>query len=426
MFKPSTARNATFLLIFMLFSSILIAQISQFRGPERTGKFPDTNLLKIWPENGPELVLEYEGIGKGWSSVISNGKYIFASGKKDSMDYLTCIDFEGNKKWQLAYGKAWEDSYPETRGTPTVEGDRIYVISGMGELTCLAVETGIIHWKVNVDKGYHAEWHRWGVSESPLIVDDKVICSPAGTLTNFVAFDKMSGVPIWSTEGNNGQRSYMSPILHEFNSKNYILGASASDLFIVDPEDGNIMCSYKYFDPARWEHQPKGLIWANSPVVINDMIFISKGYDYPAKMLKVSEDLSSIEEVYTNTTLDNHHHGIIELDGYMYGSNWINNRQGNWVCSKWENGQVMYEEEWESKGQMIYADSLLYLFLERSGDVALVKPDTSGFKLISSFKVEKGRRPFWAHPYIYDGKLFLRAGDHLMVYDIKKEVVSSE
>jgi outer membrane protein assembly factor BamB len=406
--------------LFVFTYLTISAQVYQFRGPDRDGKFPEKGLLQEWPVEGPNLILEFEGIGDGWSSVIYDGDQIYASGKVDSMDQLTCIDLEGNLKWQVAYGRAWEDSYPNTRSTPTVEGDRVYIISGMGEVVCLDKNNGAINWKIDADKKYQADWHLWGVAESPLIVDDKVICSPAGFLTNFVAFDKITGKEIWRTTGNDSQRSYVSPVLHEFNGRDYIIGASASDLFIVDPENGEIMVSYKYFDPEVWKWQPKGLIWANSPIAVNDRIFISKGYDYAAKMLKVSEDLRSIEEVYTNTMLDNHHHGIIELDGYLYGSNWINNSNGNWVCIKWEDGQTMYEEKWVSKGQMIYADGKLYLFNERSGEVALVEPDPGAFKLISSFKVDHGRRPFWSHPYIFDGKLFLRADDTLMVYDIRE------
>ncbi len=395
------------------------AQIYQFRGPNRDGKFPESNLLKEWPEGGPELLLEYKGIGDGYSSVITNGKYIYASGRIETLDHLTCIDFEGKKLWQVAYGQAWDQSYPNTRSTPTIEEDRIYIISGVGELVCLNAGTGEINWKVAVDKDYQADWHNWGVSESPLIVDNKVICSPASAQATFVAFDKMTGAEIWKSPGTSGQRSYVSPILSTFNGKEYILGASASNLYIVDPENGALLSSYKYFDSSIWKWQPKGMIWANSPVVKGNMIFLSIGYNYPAKMIKVSDDLTSIEEVYTNELMDNHHHGLIELDGYLYGSYWINNGNGAWACLDWNTGEVMYDEKWNSKGEMVYADGLLYVYVEKRGNVGLVKPDPSGFEVISSFEVEKGSGPHWSHPYIFDGKMFLRHGDVLMVYSLR-------
>jgi outer membrane protein assembly factor BamB len=335
------------------------------------------------------------------------------------MDHLTCIDFEGKQLWQVAYGRSWNQGTPNTRITPTIEDDRIYIHSGMGGLVCLNAGSGDINWKIDVDKDYQAEWHNWGVAESPLIVGDKVISSPGSAKAVFVAFDKMTGKEIWKSPGFDGNRSYVSPILHTFNGKEYILGASASDLYIVDPDNGEIKASYKYFDSSLWRWQPKGMIWANSPVVKGNMIFLSIGYNYPAKMLRVNDDVSSLEEVYTNEVLDNHHHGLIEHDGYLYGSYWISNGSGNWACIDWNTGKVMYDEKWNSKGQMVYADGMLYVYDEKRGNVGLVQPDPSGFKVISSFVIEKGTGQHWSHPYLYEGKMFLRHGNVLMVYRIK-------
>jgi hypothetical protein len=161
------------------------------------------------------------------------------------------------------------------------------------------------------------------------------------------------------------------------------------------------------------------MIWVNSPIVKGNMIFISMGYDYPAKMLKVNDEVTSIEEVYTNMTLDNHHHGLVELNGYLYGSYWVHNNAGQWACLDWNTGEVMYDEPWNSKGEMVYADSMLYVYVEKGGYVGLVKPDPSGFKVISSFQIEKGNGPHWSHPYLFDGKMLLRHGNFLMVYSLR-------
>ena len=159
----------------------------------------------------------------------------------------------------------------------------------------------------------------------------------------------------------------------------------------MDPENGEIRTSYKYFDPSLWKWQPKGIIWANSPVVQGNTIFLSIGYDYPAKMLRVNDEVTSVEEVYTDTLMDNHHHGLIELDGYLYGSYWISNGSGGWACLDWNTGEAMYDESWNSKGGMVYADGMLYVYEEKRRNVGLVKPDPSGFQVISSFQVEKGK-----------------------------------
>ncbi len=408
-----------FLALLLTSPFILNAQISQFRGPERDGKFPDKDLLKEWPENGPELIIEVDSLGKGYSSVIATDKYIYVTGMIDTLDYLTCIDYEGNKKWQLAFGESWKKSFPDTRGSVTIEEDRIYVISGIGELVCLNSETGDISWKINVDKDYSADWHSWGISESPLIVDDKVICSPGGNETSVVAFNKMTGEEIWKTKSVGGQRAYSSPTIYEHNGFRFILANTANKLMAIHPENGDIAWTYDYYGLGNWTYQP-GLIWTNTPTWKEDRIFLSKGYNYPAVMLKMDSLGTSVSEVFVDHTLDNHHHGLIELDGFIYGSNWKNNRKGKWVCMNWETGEIEYVHEWKNKGSVVSAEGLLYCYEEKSGFVGLVKPSPKGFEVISSFQIKKGSGPHWAHPYIFDGKLFLRHGNVMQVYNISK------
>ncbi len=407
--------NLSFALLLLVF--IAVAQPVQWRGPQRDGKFPDTGLLQNWPKDGPQLIMKVEGIGKGYSSVVAADQNIFATGMIDTLDYLSCITPDGQIKWKVAYGRSWTKSFPETRSTPTVENDRIYIISGTGELVCLNVADGVIRWKVNVDKDYHSEWHIWGVSESPLIVDDKVICSPGGQTTSIVALDKMTGKLIWQSESVGGPRCYVSPIIYEYKQFRYILAATGTHLIALEPATGKVVWTFKYWDGDKWD-QP-GLIWANTPVFKGRDIFISMGYDYRNVMIEMNEEGTAVTEKWSNMVLDNHHHGLIELDGFIYGSNWISNSKGKWICMNWNTGEVKYETEWLTKGALVYADGLFYILEEKSGTVALVKPNPDKFDVVSSFKLQGGSGPFWSHPYIANGKLYLRHGEVLFVYNIK-------
>lgn len=410
-------KRISFSITLILVLVVTFAQPVQWRGPQRDGKFTDTGLLKKWPDAGPQLLLKVEGIGKGYSSVIATDQYIFATGMTDTLDYLSCITPEGKIKWRVPYGRSWTQSFPETRSTPTIENDRIYIISGTGQLVCLNLNDGTIRWKVNVDKDYQAEWHIWGVSESPLIVDDKVICTPGGKSTSVVALDKMTGKLVWQSESVGGPRCYISPIIYEYKQFRYILAATGTHLFAVEPESGKVIWTFKYWDGAKWD-QP-GLIWTNTPVVKGPEIFISMGYDYRNVMLAMSEDGKSVTEKWSNMVLDNHHHGLIELDGYLYGSNWQSNSKGKWVCMDWNSGETKYETDWLTKGSLVYADGMFYILEEKAGTVALVKPGSERFEVVSSFKLEGGSGPYWSHPFIANGKLYLRHGEVLFVYNIK-------
>lgn len=401
----------TTLLFLILLPLFAASQIAQFRGPARNGIYPDKNLLDKWPETGPQLVFTAEGIGSGWSSASANDQYIYITGMKDTLDYLSCIDYTGKIVWQVPYGRSWTKSFPDTRCTPTVEGNQVWVISGTGTLACFNATDGKKIWSVDVDKQFECDWFMWGVAESPLIVDDKVICSPYGKKTALVAFDKNTGKLIWQTRSVGGQRAYVSPALYEYKNFKYILSQSTEKVIAVNPENGDI----------AWEYTSKGeKIATNTPIFKDNEIFITRGYNSPSVMLQMAADGKSVSEKWIDTTLDCHHHGVVLIDGTIYGSNWITNGKGNWCSLNWNTGKIGYETNWFNKGAIISADNKLICYEEKSGHVALVKPDPTKFDVISSFKIDKGTGMYWSHPYIYKGKLFVRHGNFLMCYNISK------
>lgn len=409
----------TVTLIVLLFAGIsLAAQPTQWRGPNRDGHFTETGLLKVWPENGPEQVLEVEKIGNGWSSPVWAEGMIYVTGMIDTLDYLTAINPDGSFKWQVPYGRSWNKSFPDTRSTPVIEDNRIYVQSGTGQVSCINKESGKTIWEVEVDKIFEGEYHIWGNSETVLICDDKVIVSPGGKETSVVALNKLTGEKIWQTKSLGGPRAYASATIYEWNDFRYILAVIGTDLMAIVPETGEIAWSYRYWNPAHWDQD--GLIWTNTPVFKDNNIFLTMGYDYPAVMIEMDSTGTSAKEKFVDHTFDNHHHGVILNDGYLYGSNWLDNKRGKWICMKWDTGEIKYVADWDTKGAMVMADGLLYCYNER-GSVGLVKPDPDGFEVISEFRIRKGAGPHWAHPFIADGKLFMRHGDVLMVFDIKEK-----
>jgi outer membrane protein assembly factor BamB len=405
------------LLLLLTISCSLHSQSAQWRGPQRNGIYPDKELLKIWPEEGPELLFMVKGIGSGYSSAVEHEGIIYVTGKKDSLDYLSAINQKGEIIWQRAYGTAWNKTYADSRCTPTVEEERVYVLSGMGELVCLHARTGEEIWKVNVDEVFEAEYHLFGQVESPLIVDDLVISTPCGKKTTMVAFNKYSGALVWQSRSLNARRSYASPILHEHEGIRLILGMTSKDLIAVDPDSGTILWTYPYYLKTVEKGMDEiGINMTNTPLVFKDEIFLTSGYNCPAVMLKLASDGTSVSEKWVNPTLDNHHHGVVLLQGFIYGSNFYNNRFGKWVCVNWDNGEVMYVSPWKTKGSLVAADNLLYAYEEKSGHVGLIRPNPEGLEVISSFQVTEGEGPHWAHPSIYGGKLLIRHGDVLQAY----------
>jgi len=398
---------------------IAVAQDTQWRGPARDGIYPDTGLLESWPEGGPELLLKLEGLGNGYSTPILHQGHIYISGRRDTVEVLTKVNLQGQILWESTYGLSWDRSFPESRSTPTIEGDRIYIMGGKGRVSCLDTESGEILWSNNTHENYGGEFHRWGMAESLLLTDRAVISSPIGGPTSVVALDRSDGQVLWTSDSVAGVRSYVSPLMIEHRGRQMILITSSQMLFAVDPSTGEILWESDVVTGYTGDRNRRNL--TNTPLYHEGEIYLTTGYDAEAIMFRLRDDGQGVELKWKNDTLDNHHGGVVLLDGYIYGANWQGNGFGMWVCQEWETGKIMWEHEWVNKGSLIYADGMLYLFEEKRGGVALVKPSPGTFELISSFQPEGGAGPWWAHPSIYDRKLLLRHGEVLFVYDIAKK-----
>ena len=117
-----------------------------WRGPERSGTYPETGLLKEWPAGGPELLWETMDAGKGYSSPVIVGDRLYLTGmnEDETQEIFSAYTLDGKKVYEVAYSAPWGDTYPETRTTPAIDGDKAYVISGSGEIVCLDIKDGKI------------------------------------------------------------------------------------------------------------------------------------------------------------------------------------------------------------------------------------------------------------------------------------------
>jgi outer membrane protein assembly factor BamB len=402
---------------FLISSESIAIDWPQWRGPERNGVSQENNLLTIWPENGPDLLWSKEGLGKGFSSVSSANGRLYITGIVDKEEMLTALDLDGTIQWQTTYGSIWEDSYSEARTTPTIEGDRIYVISGMGKVVCFETSSGKIKWSADTVEEFDGEYHNWGIAESPLIVDNKVICSPGARESSVVAFDKNTGELLWQTKTLSEMANYCSPILINRGGKKIIATQLTESFVGINAEDGSVLWQDKYAD-----YQDDATdINIVSPIHYDGYIYVTSGYDDGGAMYELSKDGTKITRKWVDQTLDVHHGEVVRVGDYIYGSNWEGNKNGNWVCLDWNTGKVMYEEKWINKGSIITANGMLYCYEEKNGNFALVKATPEKFDIVSSFNIPQGKGPHWGHPSISDGRLYVRHGDALMVYDIGSE-----
>ena len=206
-----------------------------------------------------------------------------------------------------------------------------------------------------------------------------------------------------------------------YKGKRQIVGSTAKHIFGVNPENGEIEWSFGEWGPsdrdAKWPN-----IAPNTPIFKDGKLFFCHGYNINGVMLQLADDLKSVSVVWRTDVLDTHHGGYVEVNGTIYGSNWINNNQGNWCAIDWNTGAAGYETAWQGgkgKGSIIAADGMLYCYDERRGAVALVRPNPAKFDIVSEFRITKGVGPHWAHPVIVNGVLYIRHGFALMAYKVR-------
>ena len=408
-----------FLWLVMMTVQIQAQVISQWRGENRNGNYLEENLLGEWPENGPELLWSVDGIGEGYSSASVTEDAIYLTGLIDTLEYVTALDLDGNQLWQTVFGPGWNTTFAASRSTPTVIHDKVYVVSGLGHVACINRKTGDLDWKIDAHKKFEGEWDIWGVAESLLYFEGKIFYTPCGKRTTMVALDAMSGETIWESVSFPDSSAYVSPILINYEDRDMILSVTSNYIFAVDPENGDIIWRKTYTDIYPPIESPDFPISnTNSPLYHDGQLYVTSGYNHVGVMFKLNEDGSDADLIWTDSTLDVHHGGVVLLNGYIYGANWLHNGNGNWCCIDWKNGETMFEAAWINKGSIIGADNKLYCYEEKTGNIALVEPATNDFHVISTFRpIERGW-PHWSHLVIRNAVLYVRYEETLMAFNI--------
>lgn len=404
-------------LFFTASLTVGYCQLYEWRGPGRSGIYDESGLLKKWPENGPKLLWEAENMGDGYSSPTVTNDAVYVTGRRDISDVLVALTLDGKKKWETVYGQAWMANHTGSRCTPTYYKGNIFLVSGSGDIVCVGSD-GKIKWSKNHYSLYESKPIMFGISESPLVVDDKVIVSPGGKKASMVAFNIADGKVAWEAEPIEQEPQYVNPKLIEYAGKKMIVTVMGTHIFAVNAKDGKILWKLNYVDI----NAASGRVMKNhamTPLFRDGNILIANGYNWVALKLKLSTDGNSVQVVWENRNFDPQLGGTVLLGNNIYGTTHMSKPGDMWACVDWTTGKTLWTTRWYARGSVISADGMLYFFEEKSGHVALVKPDPSKLDIVSEFQITKGEGPFWAHPVISNGKLFIRHGSALMVYQIQ-------
>ncbi len=415
--------------VLMLINAVVMADSPDnswpnFRGPKRNGIAPDADLLTHWPTDGPTLVWETVGAGRGYSSLAIAGKRIYTLGDNpstadDKDEYLLCFDqVDGKQLWRAKLGPAWATGKPNwqsSRSTPSVDAERIYVLTAHGELICCET-SGRELWRKNLTKDFEGKKaDGWGYSESVLIDGDKVVCTPGGQRHTLVALDKRSGDTVWSASRPDDRGAgHASIVVAMAGSTRVYVQSTGSGPMGVRAKDGKLLWTYDI---------DKTTAVIPTPIVRDDLVFFSAGYVRGGALLRqvpTKDAEVSIQEVYPlKRELANKHGGIVLVGDYVYGDS---DDRGIPFCAELMSGDL----QWKSRGSgrdsasLAAADGHLYVRYA-DGTMTLVKASPEALEEVGSFKIPHGGdRPGWSHPVIADGKLYLREGDAILCYELRK------
>jgi outer membrane protein assembly factor BamB len=405
-----------------------------FRGPDRTAVSKETGLLTKWPADGPPLVWEARGAGRGYASLAIAGDRIFTLGDgpssaSDKDEYVVCFNRQtGKPLWSKKTGKPWtsgQPSWQSSRSTPTVDGGLVYIVTPYGQLICFEVADGHEKWRKNLRDDFEGrKGDSWGYSESVLIDGDHLICTPGGSKATMVALDKRTGSLIWkAVRGGDRGACHSSIVPSEIGGTRVYVQTTASGPLGVRATDGKLLWSHP-IDPT-----PAVI---PTPIVRGDLVFYSIGYKRGGILFRQIAAPGSgsgggvdIKEIYPlNPRLANKHGGVVLVGDYVYGDT---DDSGIPFCGELMTGRILWKKRGSGRGSasIAAADGHLYLHFA-DGTMVLALASPKAYSEVGSFKVPaSGERPSWSHPAILDGKLYLREQDHVLCYDVHAKGANS-
>lgn len=384
----------------------------EHHGPERTNMSPEKGLLKEWPDGGPSLVWRYSKCGHGYSGVTIADGMIFTAGDFGDMEMLLALDLDGKLLWKALNGEAWLRSSPGARTTPTYDDGCLYHLNPQGRLAAYDAKSGKPIWAVDLKAEFDAAWGIWALAENVIVDGDRVLCMPGGPKGRIVALDKHTGKTLWANTEIEDSAAYCSPTIATHEGVRQLITLTQRSVVGVNVENGELVWSAPFV--------PRSPQNALTPVYRDGYVFVACGHSSGGTLLKIEAESRTASRVWYREDLDNCHAGSIIVDGKLFGCGCRNGGK-NFYCVDFLTGETVKLDKSLGKVGMTYADGMLYC-LNHRGTMSLLGITPDGFEIVSQFELEK--RPantYLAHPVVCGGRLYLRGGEDLCVYDIRAE-----
>jgi len=331
---------------------------------------------------------------------------LYTMGLRGEREFVVAFDIAtGKEAWATPHGSAFHnDRGSGPRGTPTIDGDRVYALGGNGDLSSLDARTGRIIWTKNILREFGGSNIQWGISESPLIIGNKLLVNAGGPGASIVALNKTDGSVIWKSQSD--APGYSSAIPLQVNGGTQVVFFTAERAVGLDANDGRLL----------WEYGRPSNNVANvaTPIARANRVFISSDYGTGGGVIEIKAD-NKAQEVYFTKEMRNHHSSSVLVGDYLYGFS-----SSILTAMKFDTGEIAWRDRSVGKGSLVYADGNLYCFSE-NGVVGLVEATPNGYHEKGRFRIQQGSLPTWTHPVVAGGRLYLRDQDTIYAFDVREK-----
>jgi outer membrane protein assembly factor BamB len=373
-------------------------------GPSGTGVVErGEKVARSWPPGGPDELWSVK-VGEGYGgAAIAGGKVYFLDRADNKEDIFRVLDLKtGQRVWEYRYPTApLKASHVGSRGTPTVDGDRVYCVGVMGQVHCFDVPNRKVVWKKSLVDDFKADAVPWGFAQSALIAGDTVVLAAPGKTTGVIALDKQTGETLWKSEPFGGCDTYTSPMLVTLDGREQIVNWHRGALAGIDPAGGKLL----------WAHRWRTNRPVPQPVPMGDgRFFLTVGYGGGCAMVRVTRDEDrswKVTEIFQDERSGSRVPPVLLYQGHLF-VNSDDNKRGLQCLDA--NGEVKWEtlnEPAFGQGSMIIADGVIFIVNDESGELVIAEASPKGYKELGRSKVLAGRE-IWGPLALSDGHLVLR------------------
>ena len=401
--------RATLSLVLLATGLVLAQDWPQFLGPDRDGHYAGSVLDIDWDGDGPPEVWR-RSVGSGFAGpVVVEGQLILFH-RIDDREVVEAIDAStGETVWRYDYRTTYRDDFgfdEGPRSTPVVVEEQVFTFGAQGQLHALSLETGDVSWNVDTKTEFNFRKGFFGATGSPLVVGGHVIANIGGANAGVVAFDTETGAIAWTALDDNA--SYSSGVSANFEGQTHAVFFTRSYLVGFDPADGAVRFS------RPWRSRLRASVNAATPIVVDDLIFVSATYGTGAGLFRVNG--GELNEIWvSNEVMSNHYSTSVYHDGHLYGFHGRQEYSPSLRAVELRTGTVNWDIPSYGAGTVTLSGDRLVIVRE-SGELVVAQASPEAFTVLATAQVLPS--VVRAYPALANGRIYIRNENTLICLDL--------